>query len=110
MARRDSALAAIVGLRLGLGNSAAGWHLEQPLHLGVADHRLAWPRGRDQVVGVQPEREDRAGLEDHNGMRGNHGVQPARQRVEIAVRLDVVEEVHAEVVAAEIGDGEALGA
>ena len=41
------------------------------------------------------------------GFGGNDGVHAVRQAGEVAIRLDVVEQVHAEVVEAEVGDRDA---
>jgi hypothetical protein len=53
------------------------------------------------------QREDHAGREAQIGVRRHDGVQAVGGFVEFAVGLDVAQQVHAEVVEAQIGDGDA---
>ena len=53
------------------------------------------------------QREDDAGLQAQLGLRRHDGVHAVGHAVELAVLLDVVEQVHAEVVEPEIGDRDA---
>ena len=90
------------------------------LDLGVVGDHVAVVVEVDEVVRVQAvaavdvlvgvdvaQREDDPGLQALVGSAGTTACRPFGRGGEVAVLLDVPEQVHAEVVEAEVGDGDA---
>ena len=104
-----------------VGPAAGADQVEQVLDLGVVGDDVALVVEVDQVVGVQPVAAVDAassalmlrsanitpGMQSLVGVGGHDGVQALGGGGQVAVLLHVVEQVHAEVVEAQIGDRDA---
>ena len=109
-----------LGDRLAAVLASGAGKIEKLLGLGVVGDDRPVLRDVNEVVRMQTvlavdvhafvaiaKREDDAGHEAALGSGGDDGVHALRDAGEVAVRLDVVDQVHAEIVEPEVGDGDA---